>query len=622
MPNKTADAISAALILKVNSHRHGFNGRICEAAASFDCGAQEDFRLRFCAQGDDRCIHLSAFSEAEPHFYVDHGPGDEAFHGREDRYRGVLVFLAAQSHQGGVGIDDADRRFFAVGAYVVDRVREVTFRGRRWWRVDPARNEWARFLPDAADVTRARDVAEGLEPSKYVRRARPEDVRRVLRDLEEAHEKAAGVGRLDLERDRERALRFLKDVRERFAPDSGDDVGRRETTDIGGSIPRTQLDQLLKAVVKSPSRAVGGGAVVAHRATTRGPFERPPLPAPPLDQLETFFKDRGLGYKPELLERFVRGVESKGFVILAGPPGAGKSQLARLFPEAMKTHGARHLLVPVQPSWRTREDLFGYYNPINDTFVATPFTRFLCEAVAAAAAAETARRPAPPYFATLDEINLARPEEYLAEILSRSQTDGEDRDIELFPPDRAEEVLKRTPVPHLAARVRLPFNLYFVGTMNADGTGHTLTGRVLDRSAFIKVDVHLESVLGAVASRFPAAATKEVVDTLLHLHETLRRHGRAFGARATVDVLRYVDYAVVAKPGGAADGLDAAVLEQILPQLAFSALEEADLAAVADLGSALRGDREGTLCLLRSSGQAESWRAQLQSARDVSGQAL
>ena len=505
---------------------------------------------------------------------------------------------------------------------MIDRIRETTFRNRRWWRLDPIEGEWARFLPDVTEVTRARDRADAVEPSAYVRRARVEDMRRVLHDLLHAHEKAAGLGSLDLDRDRERAVRFLTDIKARFAPEGGE-PSRRETTDIGGSIPRTQMEMLMKAVtVKTPpAKAVGGGAVTAFKATAKPAADVRALPRMPLEQLEQFYKDRGLGYSPELIERFVRGVETKGFVILAGAPGAGKTQLARLFHETLKAHGARHLLVPVQPSWRTREDLFGYYNPINDTFVATPFTRFVFEAAHAAETAASAKKHAPAYFVTLDEINLARPEEYFAEVLSRAQVEGEDREIEFFPPEREEEIKKRTPIPHLAARVRLPHNIYFVGTMNADGTGHALTARVLDRVSFIKVDVQLDAVLSAVAPRHPAAATKEVIETISHLYETLRRGGRGFGARAVVDILRYVDAALATKPGGSADALDVAVLEQVLPGLQYSALEESDLAAVSDLHSALKGDREGTLCLLRSAGQAEAWRAQLQSARDVSGQA-
>lgn len=619
MSSKHPAPIELALLLKVNSHKHAFAGRICEAAASYDCGAQEDFRLRFCAQGDDRCIHLNAFAAADPHFYVDQGPGDEAFHGREERYRGALVILAAQSNQNGVGIDESDRRFFAVGAYVVDRIREVTFRNRRWWRLDPGPGEWARFLPDATEVTRARDRADALEPSAYVRRGRPDDVRRVLHDLEQAHGNATRLTGLDLERDRERALKFLADVKARYAPEDSD-THPRETTDIGGGIPKTLLQHIERKVRTGPAKAVGGGVVTAHRATQKAVPDRWRPPRTTTEQLDQHFREQGLGYPVELLERFVNSLETKGFVILAGGPGAGKTQLARSYPRALAAHGAKHLLVPVQPSWRTREDLFGYFNPINDTFVATPFSRFLFEAAAAEEEARAAKRPAPPYFVTLDEINLARPEEYLAEILSRTQVEGEDRTLEFFPPERQAEIVARTPIPHLKARVALPHNLLFAGTMNADGTGHALTPRVLDRVAFIKVDVHLATALEAVAPRFPNAASKECLATLTRLHETLRRSGRGFGARALVDVLRHVETALAAKPGAPADPLDVAVLEQILPALQFSALEESDLAAVGDLHSALNGAQEGTLCLLRSVGQVETWRAQLQSARDVSGQ--
>ena len=69
---------------------------------------------------------------------------------------------------------------------------------------------------------------------------------------------------------------------------------------------------------------------------------------------------------------------TKSLVILTGAPGAGKSWIAsRLLDDDARD---RTVIVPVASTWRGREDLLGYVNPINGSFEATEFTHFLCRA--------------------------------------------------------------------------------------------------------------------------------------------------------------------------------------------------------------------------------------------------
>src|SRR5690606_23040487 len=113
-------------------------------------------------------------------------------------------------------------------------------------------------------------------------------------------------------------------------------------------------------------------------------------------------------------------LRTKPLVILTGISGTGKTRLTRLYADAIhnitdsRQPNEHYLLVAVQPDWHNARDLLGYYNTLTGTSHPTPFLRFLLHAAAA---------PAALYFVCLDEMNLARPEYYLAPILSALETE-------------------------------------------------------------------------------------------------------------------------------------------------------------------------------------------------------
>ena len=98
---------------------------------------------------------------------------------------------------------------------------------------------------------------------------------------------------------------------------------------------------------------------------------------PDLETIRSRIKDEGLVVDERTLRRFHLSLRSRGFVILSGISGTGKTWLAQAYARAVR---GRDLLVPVAPNWTTNEDLLGYLNPISGAYHDTPFSKFLREA--------------------------------------------------------------------------------------------------------------------------------------------------------------------------------------------------------------------------------------------------
>src|SRR5262249_37302452 len=163
---------------------------------------------------------------------------------------------------------------------------------------------------------------------------------------------------------------------------------------------------------------------------------------------------------------------SRGFVVLSGVSGTGKTWLAQAYAKAV---GAAYCVVPVAPNWTTNEDLLGYKSPLGGGYQDTPFSAFLRDASTEWAASTRESRAARPYHAILDEMNLARVEYYFAAFLSAMELRARDGE---------------TPI-QLAAddSVVLGPNLRFVGTVNIDETTHLFSDKVFDRAQLVELRV-------------------------------------------------------------------------------------------------------------------------------------
>ncbi|PSF05994.1 restriction endonuclease [Marinobacter fuscus] len=151
-----------------------------------------------------------------------------------------------------------------------------------------------------------------------------------------------------------------------------------------------------------------------------------------ISYVQAFMQHRGIIYRRKVLEDFFALLTTNDLIILAGDSGAGKTNLVKSFAEAI---GGKSIIVPVKPNWTSAEDLLGYYNPLEQKYLSTPFLDALFEA---------ARNPDVPYLICLDEMNLARVEYYFADFLSLLEERGQVPEIYLYSDSEAEHLLSET----------------------------------------------------------------------------------------------------------------------------------------------------------------------------------
>lgn len=198
-----------------------------------------------------------------------------------------------------------------------------------------------------------------------------------------------------------------------------------------------------------------------------------------LDQIKKYIAAKGFTFDEGLVENYYLSLKSKPFVILAGTSGTGKTRLVRLFAEAIgaTSQNGRYKLVSVRPDWSDSSDLFGHVN-LNDKFIPGAIIDFVKQA-------ELDSRN--PYFLCLDEMNLARVEYYLSDILSiietREYVDGK---VTTDPLITENYYGADTTARGKYGVVRIPENLYIIGTVNMDETTFPFSRKVLDRANTIE----------------------------------------------------------------------------------------------------------------------------------------
>ena len=191
-----------------------------------------------------------------------------------------------------------------------------------------------------------------------------------------------------------------------------------------------------------------------------------------IEAIKAYIQSNGFNYAGSLIENFYLGLKSKPFVILAGTSGTGKTRLVRLFAEAIN---AEYKLVSVRPDWSDSSDLFGHVD-LNQKFVPGAVIEFVKQAEL---------NPTKPYFLCLDEMNLARVEYYMSDILSAIETRRFDGIRIVTDPIDVKYGNDSTAAGRYG-NVILPGNLYIVGTVNMDETTFPFSKKVLDRANTIE----------------------------------------------------------------------------------------------------------------------------------------
>ena len=211
-----------------------------------------------------------------------------------------------------------------------------------------------------------------------------------------------------------------------------------------------------------------------------------------LEALLDAVEARGFVYEPWQVAAYVTALRTKPFVILAGVTGTGKSKLPALVEAA--TGGASRL-IPVRPDWTDSADVLGYTD-LQGRFRPGSILRLARQAQA---------HPQRHVTCIVDEMNLARVEQYFAEVLSRI----EDRRPAAHAPGFESAPLLDADLYGVEAgwaSVTLPPNFALVGTVNMDESAHGFSRKVLDRAFTLELaDVDLTAWSPSSGDVVPAA---------------------------------------------------------------------------------------------------------------------
>lgn len=323
------------------------------------------------------------------------------------------------------------------------------------------------------------------------------------------------------------------------------------------------------------------------------------------DQLPLRVSSTGTGNNKELLfkgtfRKWFAATFEVGDRLLLRPRNEGENsvdELEVLVPEVSVRREAlpNYRVIAVRPDWTDNRGLLGYYNPITESYTTTELLRLLLDAHTDQVRAEEEGREPFPFFAILDEMNLARVEHYFSDFLSALES-GEEIELHHNPLIEAGETEDTTAVPR---RLRVPSNVFFTGTVNVDETTFMFSPKVLDRAFTIEFnDVDLSSFgvlpaggtangTGLRAGRLPATIKQlgkpdladwqafgkleggDLRETVVELNDLLTDESRHFGYRVANEIARFVRLAAE-QTDGSGDSLwaafDLAVLQKVLPK--------------------------------------------------------
>ena len=178
-----------------------------------------------------------------------------------------------------------------------------------------------------------------------------------------------------------------------------------------------------------------------------------------------------LYYDLDMMRYFVAAMGTARIIILQGISGTGKTSLPYAFGKFVQKDTT---VVSVQPSWRERTELYGYFNEFTKRYSETEFLRAIYEG----------NYYRDPHIVILDEMNIARVEYYFAEMLSILEMPREEE----WKVDIVTAVWDNDPCLIDGGNVQITNNIWFVGTINNDDSTFAVADKVYDRAIPIDLD--------------------------------------------------------------------------------------------------------------------------------------
>ena len=266
------------------------------------------------------------------------------------------------------------------------------------------------------------------------------------------------------------------------------------------------------------------------------------------------------------IRRFIAGLAVSKLIILQGISGTGKTSLANAFGSFLDNPST---VIPVQPMWKERTDLIGYYNEFTKSFNVTKLLEKMYEA----------NYSRDMYITVLDEMNIARVEYYFAEFLSLLELPTADKRWLDVITDKWDS----DPVRFVGGKIKLPDNMWFIGTANNDDSTFSISDKVYDRAMILNLDQKCEEFtapktkqMHVSAERFERlvreaereyALTKRNQRRLEQLDEYLiENFGITFGNRIMKQIKTYIPV-YVACGGEELEALDDILAKKVMRKL-------------------------------------------------------
>lgn len=269
-----------------------------------------------------------------------------------------------------------------------------------------------------------------------------------------------------------------------------------------------------------------------------------------------------LYYDASLLRAFFAGLACGKLIILQGISGTGKTSLAYAWGKFVNKDSC---VASVQPSWRDKTELLGYFNEFTKKFNET---EVLAELYLSGIDDDI-------HTIILDEMNIARVEYYFAEMLSILEMPSRDEwIIELVPnswPDDPKRIIN--------GKLKLPVNLWYIGTINNDDSTFMVTDKVYDRAMPIDINTKIdpfkcreqeaininsdffESLFNDAVQNYPISSKD--LEKIKEMDDYVIKHFRvAFGNRIMKQMNTFVPV-YVASGGKAIAGIDYFIAKKI-----------------------------------------------------------
>ena len=270
-----------------------------------------------------------------------------------------------------------------------------------------------------------------------------------------------------------------------------------------------------------------------------------------------------LYYKTDIIRLFISALASTKLVILQGISGTGKTSLAYAWGKFLKHDSC---VASVQPSWRDRTELFGYFNEFTKKFNETEVLKELY----------MAGYTDDVYTVILDEMNISRVEYYFAEMLSILEMPNKDEWIV----ELVSSPWPQDPIKLDEGKLKIPPNVWYIGTINNDDSTFMVTDKVYDRAmpldinekfpAFTPIETeaqdinysYLDKTFSEAIANHPIS--KETLDKIEQMDDYVIQHFHiAFGNRIVMHMQKFVPV-YVACGGDEVDGVDYFIAKKIL----------------------------------------------------------